>query len=110
VAELTDRITPTPVLAVFLDGDPDRSMCRAVTREPDGWLGWFTTKLVRYGQIDPNHGLDQVHAYLTDVRGTTLRVLRRQPWALLIVAHTDQLPADQVTDLLHQHVMKTLTP
>lgn len=110
VAELTARITPTPVLAIFLDGDPDRALRRAVTREPDGWLDWFTAKLVRYRQISPDHSLEQVHAYLADVRGTTLRVLRRQPWALLVLAHADELPADQVTDLVHQHVIKTLTP
>jgi thymidylate kinase len=108
VAGLTARIAGTAVLAVFLDGDPDRALRRAIAREPDGWLDWFITKLARYRLIGPEPGLDQVHAYLASQRDLTLRVLRRQPWALLVVADADRLPADHVTGLVGNQVTTTL--
>jgi thymidylate kinase len=96
VSELAVRIGSIPVLIVFLDGDAVVGLRRASAREGEPWLRWYAAKLLRYGLIgDHQPDLATLREYLSHERATTLRVLQRQPWQLLIAEHADTTaPAD----------------
>jgi hypothetical protein len=94
--EFAGRIASTPTVVVYLDGDADAALSRAVEREGPGWLDWFGAKLARYGRVTPDHTRADICDYLAQQRATELRVLKRQPWDLLIVENADELSPDAV--------------
>lgn len=94
--DLAQRIVTIPTLAVYLDGDAAAALGRAVEREGPDWLDWFSAKLARYGRVRAEPGWADVCDYLSQQRATELRVLRRQPWGLVVVERADKAPPDVV--------------
>jgi adenylate kinase family enzyme len=93
---LAARVGATRIHAVFLDGDPAAALTRAIERENDGWIDRYGEKLARYGLVPADPGRGDLCAYLQRERDVTIRVLRRQPWPLLVVADADRRPADEI--------------
>ncbi len=58
------QIDAVPTLAVYLDGDVDAALRRAVEREGSGWLKWFGDKLARYDLV----AAEPTRADLCDLR------------------------------------------
>ncbi len=97
VDDLATRIAAIPTVTIFLDGDAATALPRAAAREGNDWLAWYTDKLARYGLLaDPGPDLTAVCQYLSHERATTLQILRRQPWHLVVIDHADTSPPDQV--------------
>ena len=102
---LADRIAAFPTMAIFLDGDASTSLGRAAAREGPDWLGWYAAKLARYGVLAaPEPNLDALSDYLSRERALTLRVLRRQPWALSVVERVDELSPEDVFEVVRHAV------
>lgn len=94
--KLARQIVAIPTLAVYLDGDAATALGRAVEREGPDWLGWFGAKLAGYGKVPMEPEWAGLCAYLSHQRDTELRVLRRQPWDLLVVERADEVTPDAV--------------
>jgi thymidylate kinase len=110
VDDLASRIATFPTVTVFLDGDAATALPRAAAREGNDWLAWYTDKLARYGLLaDPEPDLTAVCEYLSHERATTLRVLRRQSWNLVIIEHADTSPHEQVFHTARQAVAALIT-
>ena len=75
---LAARIAHVPTEFVFLDGDPEAALIRAIAREDEGWIDRYVAKLVRYGLTPPDAGRDGACLYLRRERDEMLRTVRRQ--------------------------------
>ncbi len=106
--ELAARIATIPTLAVFLDGDAATGLRRAAAREGPEWLRWYAAKLARYGLVGHDADLASLSDYLARERDTTLHILRRQPWDLIVVDHADKVPPDDVFHTVVTAVMAFL--
>jgi hypothetical protein len=85
------QIVAYPTLAIYLDGDADTALDRAAAREGPGWMEWYGAKLARYGRVDAKPTRADLCDYLSHQRATELRVLRRQPWRLVVLERADEL-------------------
>lgn len=94
--DLSCLLEPVAPIVVYLDGDPLAALARAAEREGPGWLGWFVDKLARYRVSPTVHNVDTAGAYLRRERALTLRLVRQQPWDLLVVHEADSLPPIEV--------------
>jgi hypothetical protein len=97
---LAKRIAYADTLVVFLDGDPDRALDRAAAREDEGWIGWYATKLVRYGLVAADPGRAELRAYLTYERDVTRRLLDRSPWDVLVLPDALDRSPDLMADIV----------
>jgi hypothetical protein len=110
VDDLATRIAAIPTVTVFLDGDAATALPRAAVREGPHWLAWYTEKLARYGLLtDPEPDLTAVCRYLAHERATTLRILRRRPWNLVIIEHADTSPHEHVFHTARQAIAAFIT-
>jgi thymidylate kinase len=98
--DFTRKIDAVPTLAVYLDGDADTALRRAVAREEPGWLTWFGDKLARYGLVPADPTRTDLLDYLTKQRQTELRALERQPWHLVVVERAHERAPDAVLDIV----------
>lgn len=95
---LTARIANTTIEFVFLDGDPEAALTRAIAREDDGWIDWYVAKLVRYGLVPPDAGLDGACVYLRRERDEMLRTVERQDWSLCLVEDATSKTPESILD------------
>jgi thymidylate kinase len=96
VTTLSARIAAFPTLVVYLDGDPAVALHRAAARDGQKWLSAYADKLARYGLVAEGADAEALRAYLDTERAITLRILRRQPWELAVVADADRGSPDEV--------------
>ena len=94
--DLSGLLEPVAPIVVYLDGDPSAAVARAADREGPGWLDWLIDKLARYRVSPAVHDLDTAGTYLGRERAVTLRLVRQQPWDLLVVDEADSLPPLEV--------------
>ncbi|HEX5402199.1 MAG TPA: hypothetical protein VFX16_07855 [Pseudonocardiaceae bacterium] len=93
--ELTALLAPLRPVFVHLDGDQAVALRRAAEREGPGWLDWFITKLSRYRVNPVVHDFDTACTYLRHEREVTIRLIRAQPWDLVVIDDAHRLePAD----------------
>jgi thymidylate kinase len=85
LGDLSGLLAPVTPIVVYVDGDPVAALARAAEREEPGWLDWFVGKLAGYQVTPAVHDVDTAAAYLTREGALTLRVVRRQPWDLVVV-------------------------
>ncbi|HZO65868.1 MAG TPA: hypothetical protein VFB74_12755 [Kribbellaceae bacterium] len=105
VDDLAVRIAAIPTVTVFLDGHAATALRRATIREGSDWLAWYADKLARYGLLTrPEPDLAAVCEYLSHERATTLRILRRRPWNLVIIEHADTSPPHHVFQAARQAI------
>lgn len=91
---LTEAIEPARVVFVYLDGDPDAALRRACDREEPGWLDWLIDK------FGVPHRPAMI-AHLDRQRDITLRLVRRQPWSLVLL-DADQPPELVLRSAIHE--------
>lgn len=96
--ELAELVDP---VVIFLDGDPEKALRRAVQREDPAWLDWFVAKLARYEVTPAVHDAASAAVYLEAERETILDLLR--DWRLVVVDRADEsTPEDLLGRVLAQ--------
>lgn len=94
--ELRERMSRLRVLIIYLDGDPRVALQRAADREGAQWLDWFIGKLARY-QVEPAvTDFSTACAYLGWERDTTIRLLERCGWPVVVISQADARPRADV--------------
>jgi thymidylate kinase len=106
--KLGEAIAVTHPVLVYLDGDPFAALPRAAAREDPGWLGWYIAKMARYDPSPPVHDFASACHHLQRVRETTLRLIRRQEWDLIIVSQTHHRSADEVFTQVRDRLTRLL--
>lgn len=75
-------------LILYLDGDPGRSLSRAVKREGPHWLDWLLQSL-KGCQPGPVDDSDDVTDYLVTRRQITFNTLRRAQMEVIRLPYAD---------------------
>ncbi|GIG64089.1 hypothetical protein [Phytomonospora endophytica] len=97
VGELAKAVRPADVVVVYLSDDPEVALRRAVGREDDGWIDWYTGKLARQPGTSEVHDLASAAAHLRGEAVLTRRLLARTAWDVVDV-DVGGLTAGQVFD------------
>ncbi|WP_371579202.1 hypothetical protein [Streptomyces sp. NBC_01314] len=96
MTDLTEVLEQVRPVMVFLDGDAESALSRAVTREGEQWLDWYVGKLASYEVSPPVDDLASAVKYLLRERAVTLGAVRRKDWGLVVIERADELPPSEV--------------
>jgi hypothetical protein len=96
MTDLTEVLAPVCPVMVFLDGNAEAALSRAVRREGEQWLDWYVEKLARYEVSPPVADVASVVKYLLRERAVTLDTVGRKNWGLVVIESADGLPPDEV--------------
>lgn len=84
MAEFLDKLSAVlashRTVVIYLDGDPETALPRAIAREEPGWLDGVVAKLADRGVTDRK----SARTYLRNERGLTLRLLQDLPWRIVV--------------------------
>lgn len=96
MTELTAVLAPVSPVMVFLDGNAEAALSRAVRREGARWLDWYVGKLAAYAVSPPVTDLASAVAYLQRERAVTLGAMARHEWDLVVIERADELSRSEV--------------
>lgn len=107
VHDLEAAVEPTRVSVVFLRGDPEAALRRAVEREGPEWTDWYVGKLRRSPGTRTVDDLASAADHLRRESELTLRVLAATRWNVLVVevgerdaAQTEEYVRERLRGLL----------
>lgn len=93
IGHLTAILAGTALVSVYLDGDPDEALTRAVDREGgDAWLRWLISRYADVGVTDRR----SLVAHFAWRRAVTLRTLTAHGWPVIVVPDALRLSTQQV--------------
>ncbi|KUN60903.1 hypothetical protein [Streptomyces griseorubiginosus] len=96
MTDLSEVLAPLRPVMVFLDGNAESALSRAVAREGEQWLDWYLGKLAHYEVTPQVTDAASAVTYLRHERAVTLAAVRRQDWGLVLVERADERPRDEV--------------
>lgn len=109
VRELTGAMAGTPKVLVYLDGDPQRALERAIQREEDGWFDWLIDRL-KAAREPAVRDLDSLCEHFDRRRELTLRLLHHHGWQVLTVSNAIATPLPRMIDDLAGRLSLAETP
>jgi hypothetical protein len=108
VAELTGLLAPVQPVLVFLDGNTETALARAVAREEPGWLAWYTGKLAGYGLMPKAGDLPAAAGYLEHERALTLSAARQSGWTVITIGRATELAPAEILRNAQQPLSRLL--
>jgi thymidylate kinase len=91
-----------PVIIVMLTGDPESALRRAISRENDGWLNGYISKLSRLPGTSYVTSLSAAAGHLRQETEISRRLLTRTTWKLVEVDASDH--PGQVAELVRRRL------
>lgn len=85
VTDLTELLRGRPLLVLYLDGDPEQAIARAVGREDPGWLAWLVSRYVGVRCGGPVRDAASLVEHFRRRRRLTLRLLIERGWDLVVL-------------------------
>ncbi|MFJ8753277.1 hypothetical protein ACIREO_28680 [Streptomyces sp. NPDC102441] len=85
MSELTRAVDPAQVTVVYVHGDPEAALRRAVEREGEAWGDWYVRKLAGSPGTRGVHDLASAAEHLRYEAELTRRLLAQSSWQLLTV-------------------------
>ncbi|MFH9618204.1 hypothetical protein ACH4MM_31480 [Streptomyces pratensis] len=85
LGELARAVEPARVTVVYVHGDPEKALGRAIEREGGAWGDWYVRKLAGSPGTRAVHDLASAAGHLRFEADLTRRLLARTPWRLLTV-------------------------
>lgn len=67
-------------------------------------MRWYIDKMAGYDVTPPVHDVASAVAYQRHERDLSLRLLRRQPWHLVVIEHADARTQDGVREQVAAHL------
>ncbi|GCB44133.1 hypothetical protein SNL152K_1418 [Streptomyces sp. NL15-2K] len=102
MTDLTEVLAPVGPVMVFLDGNAEAALSRAARREGAQWLDGYVGKLARYEVSPPVTDIASAVKYLRRERAVTLGAVRRNRWGLVVTERADELPPDEVLQIVQR--------
>ncbi|MET9088668.1 hypothetical protein ABZX77_43470 [Streptomyces sp. NPDC004237] len=96
MTDLTEALARLRPVMVFLDGNAESALSRAVAREGEQWLDWYIGKLADYHVSPPVADTASAVQYLLRERAVTLGAVRRKNWGLIVIEEADELSPGEV--------------
>jgi hypothetical protein len=104
LAQCTEAIGLTPFTVVYLDADIPSALRNAAEREPDGWLDWYITNLIRDEAAGNATPFDLAAGVLEREREIALGLMAKHRWDVRRIPETDLLDIVEVLDRAHRHL------